>query len=80
MHKIFKKEGAHGQLNHPLGEASTYSQHGITHTLDQVFEASSDLVKLALADNSAIHVTYVGSRWEGVESFRRPDYLKTKLT
>lgn len=46
-------------IKHPSGDATEYSQYGITHTLDEVFDAPN-IVKHILKDNAQIHRAYVG--------------------
>ena len=44
----------------PLGEPAQYAEYGITHTLDQLYDAPA-IVKQALADMHATTTTYVGT-------------------
>eukprot|EP00898_Chlorokybus_atmophyticus_P008216 jgi/Chlat1/8396/Chrsp80S07832 len=48
-------------LQHPSGDASQYTNYGITHTLDEVFEAPL-VVKHVICDLSAVNCSYVGTR------------------
>lgn len=47
-------------ITHPKGEAERYARYGITHTIDQVFEAPA-VVKHVMADESNINEAYVGT-------------------
>ena len=48
------------KIVHVNGDASTYSQYGISHTLDEIFDAPN-IVKHILKDNAQIHRAYVGN-------------------
>ncbi len=53
------QEGGAGRF--PLGDPALYAQYGITHTLDQLYDAPA-IVKQALADLHATTITYVGTQ------------------
>ncbi|KAL0040483.1 hypothetical protein WJX77_008439 [Trebouxia sp. C0004] len=48
-------------ITHPKGEAQQYARYGITHTLDQVFEAPP-VVKHVMTDEANLNEAYVGTR------------------
>ncbi|GLC34497.1 hypothetical protein PLESTM_000205100 [Pleodorina starrii] len=58
---FLKDDGAPPPQGYPQGHASQYSAYDITHTVDQLFEATSELVKDALRLTSSIHTAYVGT-------------------
>lgn len=65
-HVICLHRSPNEAIPYPAGQASIYSSYGITHTLDQVFEASH-VIKLALVDQSGINSTFVGTAHTDVE-------------
>ncbi|KAK9915722.1 hypothetical protein WJX75_003203 [Coccomyxa subellipsoidea] len=57
-------------LQHPDGPASQYADHGVTHTLDEVFEAPP-VIKRIFNDESVITKAYVGSAQTDAPAFLR---------
>ncbi|EIE27053.1 P-loop containing nucleoside triphosphate hydrolase protein [Coccomyxa subellipsoidea C-169] len=65
-------------LQHPDGPASQYANFGITHTLDEVFEAPP-VIKRILNDESSITRAYVGTARTDVDAFLRANATVTNL-
>ncbi|KXZ47043.1 hypothetical protein GPECTOR_38g280 [Gonium pectorale] len=63
LNKVLFVRNPDASIQYPAGRptADMAQRYGITHTLDQLFEAEH-LVKLALSNASGINATYVGSR------------------
>eukprot|EP00198_Chlamydomonas_reinhardtii_P001034 XP_001690369.1 structural maintenance of chromosomes protein 5A [Chlamydomonas reinhardtii] len=60
-HQLMYVRGGAQPVTHPDGEPGAYTQkYGITHTLDQLFEAP-DLIKTALCNSNGINTVYVGN-------------------
>ncbi|GIL94381.1 hypothetical protein Vretimale_600 [Volvox reticuliferus] len=52
-----------GPVQYTDGHPSQYAAFGITGTVDQIFEATSDLVKQAMCVSSSINTAYVGTAY-----------------